>query len=81
VDEVGERLGPVDILVLNASTEVRRNWLDIDRSDFEEQVAVNLRASLVLDLPPESRGVRSEYQAATRMVSASMLARASAGVR
>lgn len=48
VDEVGERLGPVDVLVLNASTEVRRNWLDIDRSDFEEQVAVNLRASFVL---------------------------------
>jgi NAD(P)-dependent dehydrogenase (short-subunit alcohol dehydrogenase family) len=48
VDEVGERLGPVDILVLNASTEVRRNWLDIDRSDFKEQVAVNLRASFVL---------------------------------
>ena len=34
-----------------------------------------------LDLPPESGGMRSEYQAATRMVSASMLARASAGVR
>ena len=31
--------------------------------------------------PPESGGVRSEYQAASRMVSASMLARASAGVR
>jgi hypothetical protein len=30
---------------------------------------------------PESGGVRSEYQAASRIVTASMLARASAGVR
>ena len=35
----------------------------------------------VLDLPPESGGMGSEYHAAARMVIASMLARASAGVR
>ena len=34
-----------------------------------------------VDLPPGSGGGRSEYQAASRKVSASMLARASAGVR
>jgi hypothetical protein len=34
-----------------------------------------------LDLPPSSGGDRSEYQAAFRMVIASMLARASTGVR
>jgi predicted TIM-barrel fold metal-dependent hydrolase len=34
-----------------------------------------------LDLPPSSGGVRSEYQAASRKVIASMLARASTGVR
>ena len=34
-----------------------------------------------LDFPPESGGVRSEYQAAARLLTASMLARASAGVR
>src|SRR3954452_18760544 len=33
----------------------------------------------VVDLPPSSGGDRSEYQAAFRMVIASMLARASAG--
>jgi lysophospholipase L1-like esterase len=34
-----------------------------------------------VDFLPESGGVRSEYHAASRMVTASMLARASAGVR
>jgi transposase len=34
-----------------------------------------------LGLPPWCGGVRSEYQAAARKVTASMLARASAGVR
>jgi hypothetical protein len=37
--------------------------------------------SRILDFPPWSGGVRSEHHAAERMVVASMLARASAGVR
>jgi len=37
--------------------------------------------TFALDLPPSSGGDRSEDQAAFRMVIASMLARASAGVR
>jgi hypothetical protein len=36
---------------------------------------------MVMGFLPESGGVRSEYQAASRIVTASMLARASAGVR
>jgi TRAP-type mannitol/chloroaromatic compound transport system permease large subunit len=41
----------------------------------------NIVASGVLGLPPWCGGARSEYQAASRKVTASMLARASAGVR
>jgi hypothetical protein len=40
-----------------------------------------VRRVLSVDLPPSSGGDRSEYQAAFRMVIASMLARASTGVR
>jgi len=40
-----------------------------------------LRGHPDLDFLPESGGGRSEYQAASRIVTASMLARASAGVR
>ena len=47
---------------------------DDDRKDVPRPGACNL------DLPPESGGMRSERHAATRIVSASMLARASAGV-
>jgi hypothetical protein len=43
-------------------------------------VPIHAWAADPLDFPPESGGMRSEYQAAMRMVSASMLARASAGV-
>jgi hypothetical protein len=41
----------------------------------------NERKKVELDFLPESGGVRSEYHAAARIVTASMLARASAGVR
>jgi NAD(P)-dependent dehydrogenase (short-subunit alcohol dehydrogenase family) len=47
-EEVVERLGPIDILVLNASTEVRRDWLEVGDEDFDLQVAVNLKSSLRL---------------------------------
>ena len=45
------------------------------------EVLLDKGRNAAVDLPPESGGMRSEYQAATGMVSASMLARASAGVR
>jgi glucose 1-dehydrogenase len=48
IDLTTERLGSIDILVLNASTEIRRDWLDVVDDDFEEQVAVNLRSPLLL---------------------------------
>lgn len=41
------QLGPIDILVLNASMEVRRDWLEIS-DDFDAQVAVNLKSTLRL---------------------------------
>jgi NAD(P)-dependent dehydrogenase (short-subunit alcohol dehydrogenase family) len=43
-----ERLGHIDILVLNASVQVRKAWSEITRDEFELQVTVNWRASLEL---------------------------------
>jgi NAD(P)-dependent dehydrogenase (short-subunit alcohol dehydrogenase family) len=48
VAETTARLGPVDILVLNASAEIRRDWRDVADDDFDAQVAVNLKAPLLL---------------------------------
>jgi glucose 1-dehydrogenase len=48
VRQVQDGLGHIDILVLNASTEIRRDWLDIADDDFDAQVEVNLRAPLRL---------------------------------
>jgi glucose 1-dehydrogenase len=42
------RLGPIDILVLNASFEIRRDWLEVADDDFDAQIAVNLKSSLRL---------------------------------
>ncbi len=41
-------LGAIDILVLNASIEIRRPWLDVSHEEFSRQVTVNLRSSLEL---------------------------------
>jgi NAD(P)-dependent dehydrogenase (short-subunit alcohol dehydrogenase family) len=48
VQETTAALGKIDILVLNASLQIAKNWLAITREDFEQQAAVNLRASLEL---------------------------------
>jgi glucose 1-dehydrogenase len=48
VAETVARLGPIDILVLNGSTEIRQDWLEIAQAEFDRQVAVNLRSSLLL---------------------------------
>ncbi len=62
--------------------EVLEGALAIGRqADLPPDEVKTRMAAVQVDLPPESGGMRSEYQAATRMVSASMLARASAGVR
>lgn len=41
-------LGRIDILVLNASLQLPTPWLQVSREQFEQQVAINLRASLQL---------------------------------
>jgi NAD(P)-dependent dehydrogenase (short-subunit alcohol dehydrogenase family) len=43
-----ERLGGVDILVLNASVEIREDWDAISHDAFARQVAVNLEAAVRL---------------------------------
>ncbi|APF39511.1 SDR family oxidoreductase [Chelatococcus daeguensis] len=47
-EAVAEALGPIDILVLNASLELRRDWRDVTEEEIAQQVAVNLTASLLL---------------------------------
>jgi NAD(P)-dependent dehydrogenase (short-subunit alcohol dehydrogenase family) len=41
-------LGGVDILVLNASYEVRGDWAGVSLADIDLQLAVNFRSSLLL---------------------------------
>src|SRR4051812_12145362 len=41
-------LGPPDILILNGSTEIRRDWREIGEDDFATQVAVNLQSTVLL---------------------------------
>jgi glucose 1-dehydrogenase len=48
VAETTARLGPIDILVLNASIETRHDWLEITPDDIGAQVTVNFTASLTL---------------------------------
>jgi NAD(P)-dependent dehydrogenase (short-subunit alcohol dehydrogenase family) len=48
VEAVVDRLGAIDILVVNASAQVRRPFLEIPDEEVELQVAVNLRATMAL---------------------------------
>lgn len=41
-------LGNIDILVLNASIQIRKYWEEITLEEFEEQINVNLRSSIFL---------------------------------
>lgn len=47
-DEVVEKAGGVDILILNASLEIRRPWLDISDEDAETQLQINFLSALRL---------------------------------
>ena len=47
-DAVTTGLGPVDILVLNASIEIVQPWTEVTHATFDLQVQVNLRATLDL---------------------------------
>lgn len=42
------RLGSIDILVINASAQIRRPFLEIPEGELDLQVAVNLRATVAL---------------------------------
>ena len=41
-------LGGLDILILNASVQTKKNWIDFTRADIDLHVAVNYRSSLEL---------------------------------
>lgn len=42
--QVQQQLGPVDILVLNASLQFRQSWDHVTREKFEQQVIANFRS-------------------------------------
>jgi glucose 1-dehydrogenase len=46
--QVSEALGPIDILVLNASIEILEEYDAISMEHFDRQIAINLRAPLEL---------------------------------
>lgn len=48
IEEVVERFGRLDIVVLNASAEHRRPWDAMPAEDFDTEIDVNLRATLAL---------------------------------
>ena len=47
-DGLIERIGAVDILVLNASVQIKKPWAAITDEDFETQINCNLRSSMKL---------------------------------
>ena len=46
--DIAAAMGQVDILVLNASIEMKQEWDAVDPASFDAQVTVNLRATLDL---------------------------------
>lgn len=46
--EVERQFGGLDILVLNASIEYKKPWMEITAADFDEQMHVNVRSTLAL---------------------------------
>ena len=48
VDEVERALGPVDVLVANAGMGGIKAWDEVTADDFDEMLAVNLRAPFLL---------------------------------
>lgn len=43
-----EKTGDIDILILNASIQIRKAWNEIIDEEFDKQIAVNFKASLKL---------------------------------
>ena len=48
VREVEARFGRIDILVLNASLEIRADWTEWTDADFSRQIDINLRSAMDL---------------------------------
>lgn len=46
VADAAAALGSLDILVLNASIQIRKPWVEVTRAEAEEQMRVNFQASL-----------------------------------
>lgn len=46
IEKLYAQTGDVDILVLNASVQIRKAWLEITADEFDRQVRVNLKSSL-----------------------------------
>lgn len=47
-DRLYEKTGDVDILILNASIQIRKAWNEITDEEFDRQISVNFKASLKL---------------------------------
>ena len=47
-EKIFDITGPLDILILNASVQIRKNWLEITDEEFDKQMNVNFRSSLKL---------------------------------
>ena len=47
-DRLYEITGDVDILILNASIQIRNHWTDITVDEFEQQINCNLRSAMLL---------------------------------
>ena len=47
-EKLYEKTGDIDILILNASIQIRNKWTDISMDEFERQINCNLRAPMLL---------------------------------
>ena len=47
-DRLYEKTGGVDILILNASVQIRKTWSEITDEEFDKQIDVNFKSSLKL---------------------------------
>ena len=47
-DEITEKLGGVDILICNASLQIRKPWIDISDEEMQQQIQVNFISTLKL---------------------------------